>query len=477
MTAPTIMTVQGPVRGTTDDGVGAFLGIPFGEARRFARAAAPRARKETLQADRFGPGPAQPRMPWLPENLNLAEDCLTLNVWAPPSGTDGGLPVLVWIYGGGFDGGLSGIDAFRGDALARSGNMVVVTINYRVGALGFASLAHLGDPYSEASNLGLTDVLLALKWVHSNIGSFGGDPGLVTVAGGSAGAFLAGALPATSAAEGLYRRLALFSGGASRIVPAEKAKETGSALAGHIAGGDLANAPLAELFDAQRQVIATDIGARNGISPEAFGIVLDAGETRGVLETHPLDAYRASAARDIDLWAAATQDEISLFRTMDPNFDPATVEDLIGRRGEWGIDADRAAALVASYVQQSESVGEAREHLLTDWIYRLPAARLIEAQTGAGGRGYLSLIGRAGGKPAVHGCETSGIFGRQPDTESSAERLRAAEITRAVIAFVHTGNPGWDAGVNAARTFGDSGLPAGDIYRTILDRWTGIARP
>ncbi len=477
MTVPTVTTTHGPVSGSVEDGVNCFRGIPFADAVRFAVARQPKPWKQPLQATRFGPGPAQPPMPWLPENLDLSEDCLTLNVWTPRDASEANLPVLVWIFGGGFEGGLGGTDMFAGDALARAGNVVVVTINYRVGALGFASLKSLGAPYSEASNLGLTDVVHALKWVQANIGSFGGDPRLVTVAGGSAGGFLAGALPATPSADGLYQRLALFSGGASRLIPEDKAKEIGAAIAGHVAGSNLIDAPLSELFEAQRRVIATDIGARNGVCPQAFGVVLDDGDANGVLKMHPLDAYRTPAAREIDVWAAANADEISLFRTFDPNFDPATEDELIGHRGEWGVDHERAAAVVGPYVQESESIGEARERLLTDWIYRLPAARLIEAHTAGGGRGYLSLIGRAGGNPAAHGCETSGIFGRQPDNESGAERRRAAEITRAVIDFVRTGNPGWHSGVDQARTFGDSGINAGETYRSILGRWAGIARP
>ncbi|ASN19974.1 carboxylesterase family protein [Arthrobacter sp. YN] len=477
MTSPAVMTVHGPVVGTLDEGINCFLGIPYADAARFAVARSPKPWDQPLQATRFGPGPAQFPMPWLPKNLDLSEDCLTLNVWTPRDAPEATLPVLVWIFGGGFEGGLSGTDMFAGHALARAGEVVVVTINYRVGALGFASLKSLGGPYGEASNLGLTDVVLALKWVRANIGSFGGDPGLVTVAGGSAGGFLAGALPATPSADGLYQRLALFSGGASRLIPADRADEIGASIAGHVAGGNLIDAPLSELFEAQRRVIATDIGARNGVRPQAFGVVLDDGDANGVLKMHPLDAYRTPAAQEIDVWAAANADEISLFRTFDPNFDPVTEDELIGHRNEWGVDHETATAIVSPYTQESASMGEVRERLLTDWIYRLPAARLVEAHTAGGGRGYLSLIGRADGKPAAHGCETSGIFGRQPENETGPERHRAAEITRAVIDFVRTGNPGWHSGVDEARTFGDSGINAGETYRSILSRWAGVARP
>jgi para-nitrobenzyl esterase len=151
-----------------------------------------------------------------------AEDCLTLNVWTP--GTDGARPVMVWIHGGGFVAGSGASALYRGRALAARGDVVVVTINYRLGILGFLAHPGLADPDAggAAGNWGLLDQVAALSWVHDNIPAFGGDPNNVTIFGESAGGMSVADLLAVPGARGLFHR-AIAQSGPPNAVPMAKA--------------------------------------------------------------------------------------------------------------------------------------------------------------------------------------------------------------------------------------------------------------
>ncbi|ANN17186.1 hypothetical protein SD37_17080 [Amycolatopsis orientalis] len=199
----------GALRGVSTGPAAAFLGIPYGSAERFAAPQPVPAWEGVRDADR--PGPAAPQPPSRLErvmgpgsDLAQAEDCLFLNVWTP-GGT--GLPVLVWLHGGGFSSG-SGAEAwYDGTLLAERGGMVVVTVNYRLGALGYSYLS----PEFAPANPGLLDQLAALGWVRDNIGAFGGDPDRVTLAGQSAGALSTLALLGHPAGPGLFHQVILQS--------------------------------------------------------------------------------------------------------------------------------------------------------------------------------------------------------------------------------------------------------------------------
>ncbi|GGU09841.1 carboxylesterase family protein [Actinomadura citrea] len=199
----------GALRGASTGAVTAFLGIPYGMAERFAAPRPVPVWEGVRDAGR--PGPACPQPPSRLERVmgpgsDLVQDegCLSLNVWTP-GGT--GLPVLVWLHGGGFTSG-SGAEAwYDGALLAERGRMVVVTVNYRLGALGYLYLSPTFGP----ANVGLLDQIAALGWVRENIAAFGGDPGRVTLAGQSAGALSALALLGRPAGSCLFQQVVLQS--------------------------------------------------------------------------------------------------------------------------------------------------------------------------------------------------------------------------------------------------------------------------
>lgn len=243
-----VETTTGRVRGTK----GAFWGIPYATAERFAEPRPPKPWTEIRDA--LTPGPAAPQPPSRlelalgPMPLPQSEDCLSLNVFTPS--TDGRRPVLVWVHGGGFSSGSGGQVWYTGTRLAREADAVVVTLNYRLGVLGFLSAD--GIP----PNLGLADQLAALGWVRDNVAAFGGDPDDVTLGGQSAGAQSALALWSAPRARGLVKRIALQSAPLGMRPSTRDAANRNALLLREELGEALRTAPIARLIEAQLRVAA-----------------------------------------------------------------------------------------------------------------------------------------------------------------------------------------------------------------------------
>ncbi|MFJ6453963.1 carboxylesterase family protein [Paenarthrobacter sp. NPDC091669] len=486
MTKPDIKRQAVRVPNSLRKSVDCYLGIRFAEIEhRFAPPILIRDHGSKHVGSGYGPSPLQPVSTGLPPDLQFSEDCLNLNVWAPASHS-GALPVVVWVYGGGFEGGSNASPLTNGSVLAALGPMVVVSLNYRVGALGFSYLADRGREFSHATNLGVQDVIAGLRWVNENIDNYGGEPTNITVIGESAGGFIAAALAAAPTAKGLYHRLALFSGGASRLVPLGQAKKQADALILALHADDplaaLASGPAHDVQTAQRAFTAEDIGIRNSAVPQALGVVLDGGTPNAVLQKHPMEAFSSGELSRIPILVSSTQDEISLFRSADPSrFDPPSSNTLISEMKSWGIPFERIAQLHQHYSSTGKTdPGSLKERMLTDWIYRLPALRLAQAHARAGGLAYLAMVPRAGEKPASHACDVNAIFGIPAAAETADESTRRAAITSAVVAFATTGQPGW-AEVRGnelnASSFGDEKLDATLNYTLLLELWDGISRP
>ena len=218
-----VETDCGRLRGVRERGVCAFKGVPYGDdtsgANRFRppRAAKPWAGVRDALA--YGATAVQMRPPVNPERAadplaegqRVGEDCLVLNVWTPD--TTGRRPVMVWFHGGGFSVGSASSPLYDGTELARRGDVVVVSVNHRLGLLGFLQLESLfGEEYAGSGNAGLLDLIASLQWVARNVERFGGDPGCVTVFGESGGGGKVSALLAAPAARGLFRRAIVQSG-------------------------------------------------------------------------------------------------------------------------------------------------------------------------------------------------------------------------------------------------------------------------
>jgi para-nitrobenzyl esterase len=254
----------GQVKGTSADGVTAFKGIPYAAPPvGVLRWKAPQPAShwtDTLEAKDFGARCMQGNIygDMIFRDKGPSEDCLYLNVWTPAASADAHLPVMVWIYGGGFGAGATSEPRQEGQNLAKKG-VVVVSMNYRLNVFGFFAHAELAkeSDRNSAGNYGLLDQVAALEWVHKNIAGFGGDPRKVTIFGESAGSFSVSALMASPLAQGLFQR-AIGESGAyfGTTLPLEtlaKSEEADTKFADSIGAHSLADLrakPAAELLDA-----------------------------------------------------------------------------------------------------------------------------------------------------------------------------------------------------------------------------------
>lgn len=230
-----VKTESGCVTGLNENGIRAYLGIPYAEPPtgelRWKPPQAVKPWGEILKADKFGPSCPQAVAPgfgpeWTPANMD--EDCLYLNVWTPAKEQEEKLPVMVFIYGGAYVRGSSALPLYNGTALAKKG-VVVVTFNYRVGVLGYMAHPQLSEesPYNVSGNYGLLDQEAALKWVKNNIAAFGGDPDRITIFGESAGGASIISQLAIQQSKGLYNQVIVESGAIwqeGSMLPAYKTK-------------------------------------------------------------------------------------------------------------------------------------------------------------------------------------------------------------------------------------------------------------
>ncbi len=245
-TAGTVAVESGLIGGQIlSSGVRAYLGIPFAAAPvgalRWQPPQPAPAWQGVYPADRFGPECLQALRGWRENhyfgNQVMSEDCLYLNVWTPPSAKSGDkLPVVVWIYGGGFSIGSSSMANYSGAPLAHKG-VIFVSFNYRLGPFGYLADPQLtaDSPYHASGNYGFLDQIAALRWVQKNIANFGGDPSNVTIVGQSAGSMSLSVLQASPLAHGLFSRIVAMSGSAlledTRAVrPLAQAEKSGSEL-------------------------------------------------------------------------------------------------------------------------------------------------------------------------------------------------------------------------------------------------------
>jgi para-nitrobenzyl esterase len=218
--APIAQTTAGRIRGLVDQGILVFKGVPYGgdtALRRFQAPVPPDPWDGVRDCFAFGPMAPQPagRAVRGPENAAPpeSEDCLRLNLWTPAQRDGGKRPVLVYFHGGAYNTGSVNSGLYDGVRLCRRGDVVVVTVNHRLNGFGFLFLANLGGPeFADSGNVGMLDLVLALRWVQDNIAEFGGDPGCVTIFGQSGGGAKCATLMAMPAARGLFHRVWTMSG-------------------------------------------------------------------------------------------------------------------------------------------------------------------------------------------------------------------------------------------------------------------------
>lgn len=313
---PVAETSYGPIRGTDNGHIAQWKGIrygapPVGELR-WQAPRPPQPSNTITDALAYGPVSPQPRSP-IPLGLgNVAsEDCLFLNICAPSGITSTNpRPVMVWVHGGAYIFGSGSQPLYDGTTLAGTGDIVVVTINYRLGVLGFADFSSYGPRFH--TNIALRDVIAALRWVRANIAAFGGDPQRITVFGESAGAGIITSLLASPAAAGLFDRAIAQSSPVTSVYDRDHARAVAALLLERLAmtAAEAHRAPIQALIAASAYVF-DQVPLRNP-GRLAFAPIVD----DDVLPDYPVARARAGATVPVPLLIGTNKDEAALFKVM-----------------------------------------------------------------------------------------------------------------------------------------------------------------
>ncbi|MEI9852404.1 MAG: carboxylesterase family protein [Sphingomonas sp.] len=447
---PVVTAPAGAVRGQAQGELRVFKGIPYAlppvQARRW-RPPAPMPRWQGVRdATAFGPACVQPQSRlasiYSGDPLPVSEDCLTLNIWAPANAR--GAPVFFWVHGGALATGSSREAMYDGARLAGRG-VIVVSINYRLGVLGW--LAHPGlsseSPQRISGNYGLLDQVAALKWVHDNITAFGGDPANVTLAGESAGGLSAMYLLTAPLARGLFHKAVVESG--YMISMPELKKSVFGMPSGEAAGQMLAGA-----------LQAPDIATLRGMDAQtltngAAALFAPWGLVDGVVLTQQMvTAFDEGKQAPVPILAGFNQGEIRSLTVLAPKA-PATAEEYEkGIRERYGDLADAFLRLYPAADYKESILATTR-----DGLYGWTAERLARKQTAIGQPGYLYLFDHGypaaddAGLHAFHASELPFVFGRFdgvgprwpkiPDTP--AQRALSNAMIDYWTSFARTGTP------------------------------------
>ncbi|MER8186020.1 carboxylesterase family protein [Kitasatospora sp. NPDC094015] len=456
-----VRTEQGALRGARGpDGVAVFRNIPYAAPPvgplRFLPPQPPA--RWAGEREAGAAGPTAPQVPYappldalLPETTVPGDDYLNLNVWTPDPGAR--LPVLVWLHGGAFTNGSGSLPMYDGHALAREG-VVVVTLNYRLGAEGFLDLPGV------TPNRGLLDQVAALTWVRDNIAGFGGACDNVTLFGQSAGAMSIAALLAVPPARGLFRRAILQSGAAHHTHGRPTADLVRARLAEALGveptPGAIGAVPVEALLAAQQQLRAAVTAQPD---PERWGEValnlmpFEPVVDGEILRQDPLAAVRAGSAAGIDLLIGTTTEEFHLYLAPTALLDAVPEAALPHLAARYGLPREGLAVYRAG--RPGASPGELAAAVATDWFYRIPAVRLAEAHARhRSGATYLyefgwpspAFDGRLG---ACHAVEVPFVFGAlhrpelAPLLGDAPPQHLADAVRTAWASFAATGDPGW----------------------------------
>jgi para-nitrobenzyl esterase len=448
--APVAESTCGSLRGRTQDGIHSFRGIPYGADTSGRNRFMPPQKPAPWQGVReaVGPGHCAPQplpegnydytraVRWAELPGGTGEDCLVLNVFTPALKDGGKRAVLFCIHGGGYTSGTGNNPVFDGSHLARRYDVVVVTVNHRLGALGFLDLGGFAPEFAQSGVVGLMDLVAALEWVRDNIENFGGDPGRVLIFGQSGGGSKVCHLMAMPSAKGLFHSAAVESGAALRSGSRENAAQSADHLLTQLS---LPKSRFRELQDAPFDLI---IGAQSA-SKGRFGPFADG----QVVPRDPFDPDAPDVSASVPLLAGSNLQDSNLSRT-DFSIDDAAAQDQL--KTSLGDDAAR---IWAAYRQADPKATAPNlwARISSDRGIRANTRTLIERKAALGrAPGFLYLLewpapfmgGRYG---SVHGTDVPLIFLNPeiwPLTAGSREGSALADrMSAAFVAFAKNGSP------------------------------------
>ena len=402
----TVTVAEGKVHGKVTGKTRSFLGIPYAKPPigdlRFAPPVPADAWTKTLEASDFGPSCPQPKGGLAAMNAQ-SEDCLSLNVIAPTGAKK--LPVIVWIHGGAFiAGGSSQYDATR---LAGEGPVVVVTINYRLGALGLLSLPELDAARDTPSgNDALRDQQLALNWVKKNVAAFGGDPANITLAGESAGSQSVCMHMVAPGSQSLVNRFVLESGpcvGGLPVRHKDTANATGKKLLDELCPDATDAVACLRGLDADAVI---NWGNADGIFGAGWSPLVDAADE--VLPQEPVAAIMGGSYNKGELLLGTNKHEWALFLALDTqNPAPSSVQTL-NAAIEKQFGAAAGAAIEKHYAATDANAKDTFVQLMTDAVFRCPTRALARLAAAGGSKVYLYSFEEG---PSMHAFEIPYVLG------------------------------------------------------------------
>ena len=367
------------------------------------------------------------------------EDCLTLNVWTSDAVSSAGKPVMVFFPGGGYGWGGTADPLYDGQRFVeRWPDIVLVTVNYRIGLMGFMDFSEVegGEEFAESGNLGMLDQVCALKWIRDNIAGFGGDPDQVTIFGESAGGSSVSLLPLMKEAKGLFRRSIAQSGTVMFTYSREEARTLTKKLLKETGAQSMDD--LMALSEEELMKVNESLNDYNNF-PERDGIILP---------EDPYEAYRAGEASDVDMLIGSNADEARYW---------------IGEVGGYGIyklagsilyksTRERIAPQDRHYVNdfmrlQTNTKIWNRTEFLNELIFRNPAIEQAERHAQSGGNTYMYYWTKVSAIPhygACHAVELSYVFNNLDDTIFTGEKADASlaeDVQEMWVNFARTGDP------------------------------------
>ena len=477
---PIIKCKNGRFAGYEKDGILIFKGIPYAKPPvgnlRWRPPQRPEDSEELFDAVEFGASGYQTYcFSELASHNRLSEDCLTLNIWAGDIDKPK-KPIMVWIHGGGFNYGGTSDPNYDGEFFVKEHqDVVLISTNYRIGLMGFLDFRGIpgGENYPEGPYLGILDLIQALKWIHENADSFGGDADNITIFGESAGGGLVCTLMVCDGAEGLFKRVIAQSGTLNLLFPDEqfvKEAEEGRSVAQLLAAkvgaktmDDMAALPAEELF------------AAYSAFDENLGMVLNDVYTmplKGGSSPVPADPYKALAegkGKDIDFIIGTNADEWRYFIFVMNDIDVSLLTeeerdkvlqedlDMYGEYVEMLIDnfydasTDEQKARIDAALELQQENEERKWKLTTilnEALFRLPSIEAAERHAKAGGKTYMYLFDKKSTAydwlGACHACEIAYVFNHlsaEPWTGEMNPKL-ALDISTSWANFARTGDPG-----------------------------------
>lgn len=436
-----VTVTGGKISGLIEDGVYTYLGVPYATAAE--RFVAPTKAKwdGILNATQYGYTALQQSF-WGGSD-GQSNDCLNLNIWTRGLNDGGKRPVMVWYHGGGMTSGSANETSTNGKNLAKQEDVVVVTVNHRLGAMAYLDLSAYGEKYRQSGNVGMLDMVASLQWIHDNFAVFGGDPENVTIFGQSGGGAKVLALMTTPYAEGLFHKAINQSGATDTLGPVFATKEMAARVAEltlqslHIDQNnieDIQNVDFAALNNsgsAALQQVAEEFRIPSPFG-NAYSFEWMPFVDGDIIPTHPVtEEGFAASGKDIPLLIGSNLNEWNFSMGGAAQNEEQVLAALRQSQG------DQAEAVLAAFKAAYPNVDLANAPLV-DTMLRAPLFRITAHKADRGGAPVYSYIMTYGAPRAVHGAEIPLIF-----DNTSAENEEMAAVMRSVWAnFARTGVPG-----------------------------------